>query len=500
MMECITDFNESTSEYELFSFLYDKVIHRKITTFAKLKEETSHILSDKRTQSAVMRLFNLIRQLNWGLFADMERTVHTKLWKEMIIQDKHFPDAGDIKRTLTISNLFVCMLDIHGYTKFCQDSKKNVSMLHTLDRTINTEIKQIAANCGCVCQRERGDEIVVVAASAADAITVTLAIMDYFAGTKVIQNPAIAVRRQGESAALPAFKLSAGISGGNTSVPLIITQQGNLSGFLLNTGARLQSRANTLSPKESRIMITRQVAIKFDKENTSFPNPIHKHVFFFDTGSIEFKGVLLPTCEVLFNPKDRYKKSYEEEQKKLFDSIRNNLWENRIYVDMMNMLSKISTLIPPFTLNLKTPLHGFESVTNDTLDQLCRLGVRTYVQNENYTFSVGLLHDLITLIEKIPFIDKMVLDYLEGITERYTMVLDGYHKIVEERIQQQAEHIFPGENYKRFLTAKNNAGIYDKYLLTARKNHTEIMRRPIWNEIIRKYDADLKFTLYSGKK
>jgi hypothetical protein len=110
---------------------------------------------------------------------------------------------------------------------------------------------------------------VVVAASAADAITVTLAIFDYFSKTNVVNDPDIPTKRAGDATILPAFKLTGGITGGNTSVPLIITEQGNLAGFLLNSGARLQTRANELSPQESRVMITKQVQMSYVKENSA---------------------------------------------------------------------------------------------------------------------------------------------------------------------------------------------------------------------------------------
>jgi hypothetical protein len=444
----------------------------------------------------------LIKQLNWGFFSGMTRATHQKLWKELILSDNNFPDSGDIKRTLTIANLFICMLDIHGYTKFCQESKKNISMLHALDRTINKEIRQISANCGCVSQRERGDEIVVVAASATDAVTVTLAIMDYFANTKVIDDPAISIHRTDEAATLPPFKISAGISGGNTSTPLIITQQGNLSGFLLNTGARLQARADELSPKESRIMATRQVAIKFEQENAANPKTeaSNSDIFFFDTGTIEFKGVQLPTCEIVFNPNQAYKKKYEGEQKKLFESTKNKLWENQIYIDLMNLLMKISMSVPPFSLKLQHPLHELNVVDNAAMAQLCRTGMRAYVQSESYTFAIHLLHDLIFFIERIPSFDRIALDYLKGISKKYDIVLDAYHKVVEKMIQDKASTIFHGDMYKQFAAAKNGAEVYEKFLAFARKNHTDIRRKPLWFEQLQRHMNQMDFTLYSGKK
>jgi hypothetical protein len=247
------------------------------------------------------------------------------------------------------------MLDIHGYTKFCMDSRKNLSMMHTLDWAMNTEVRRISTYCQAVSQRERGDEMVVVAASATDALTVTLAIMDYFGKTNVVDDPKIPTRRAGNAEAMPVFKCSAGITGGNTQSPLIITEKGNLAGFLLNSGARLQTRANELSSKESRIMVAKQVQMNFMKENQTNKCTLFQNnaVYFFDTGHIEFKGVMIPTCEVVFKQEERYKEQFSEELVRIFGSIRESLWEQRIYLDMMDLLSKIASTMPPFNITPK---------------------------------------------------------------------------------------------------------------------------------------------------
>ncbi|MCL1928866.1 MAG: hypothetical protein FWG07_08765, partial [Treponema sp.] len=311
-MKDLSEYNGNTSEYELFSFLSEKILAREFTTFSALKTFAQPIVRDTKIHPVIMRCFEMLKRLNWGFFSDMTLKSHKRLWKELVIPDQTFPEAGDLKDTLQISNLYIAMLDIHGYTKFCMDSRKNLSMMHTLDWAMNTEVRRISTYCQAVSQRERGDEMVVVAASATDALTVTLAIMDYFGKTNYVDDPDIVTKRQGNAEALPVFKCSAGITGGNTQSPLIITEKGNLAGFLLNSGARLQTRANELSSKESRIMIAKQVQMNFMKENQSGKCSLLKNnaVYFFDTGHIEFKGVMIPTCEVVFKPEERYKEQF----------------------------------------------------------------------------------------------------------------------------------------------------------------------------------------------
>ncbi|MDR2102018.1 MAG: hypothetical protein LBP43_05555 [Treponema sp.] len=501
-MKDLTEYTDAVSDYELFSFLYDKIINREITTFSELKEFVAPIIRDKGIHPVIMRSFGLIKRLNWGFFSGISPKTHKKLWRELVIPDEHFPAAGNLKRTMSISNLYIAMLDIHGYTKFCQDSRKNLSMLHTLDRTINTEIRRISTQCQAVSQRERGDEIVVVAASATDALTATLSIIDYFEETNVVDDPAISTQRSGDAAILPVFKISAGIAGGNTSVPLIITEQGSLSGFLLNTGARLQNRANELSPKESRVMVTRQVFLNYVKENTLEKCALFRHngVYFFDTGMIEFKGVMLPTCEAVFKDDERYKEKFSEEMGRLYSSIRESLWEQRIYQDLMALLFKSASVMPPFRVTPPAPIHGMISITNDSFMQLCRLGIKAYFTDEDYSYAISLLHHFIDLLQMIPQYDRLILDYIRGITDKYDMLLKTYEESIDREIDEKAQNIFSGDHFKVYFASKKGAAVFEKLRRLGRKSPVLTQKKALWFNLIKQHREYLEFTLYSGKK
>jgi hypothetical protein len=498
----IAEYTESVSEHELFSFFYDRVISGEITAFSSLIEFADPILRNPRTHPVILKIFELIKRLHWGFFAGISPATHNRLWRELVLPDQRFPDAGDLKRTLSISNLYIAMLDIHGYTKFCQDSRKNLSMLHTLDRTINREICCISAQCQAVSRRERGDEIVVVAASAADILTATLAIIDYFGKTNVVNDPRINTRRSGDAVILPVFKLSAGITGGNTTSPLIITERGDLSGFLLNTGARLQNRANELSPSESRVMITKQVQMNYLKENPAGYCHLSKSdaIYFLDTGIIEFKGVLLPTCEAVFKPEDRYKERFSGELTRLFASIKENLWEQKIYLDLMNLLTQAAREMPAFQVVPPEPVNGMRTVTNVSFQQLCKIGARSYLQDEDYVYAVSLLHTFADIMETIPRFDRLILDYTRGITEKYTLLLKSFEAAVDKEIDEKASLIFSGDHLKTYMAAKNGTSIYEKLRLIGRKSPELTKKKALWYNLIKTNHDRMVMTLYSGKK
>jgi tetratricopeptide (TPR) repeat protein len=498
----INEYNSGMTEHEFFSFLYEKIVSKEIISFSKLRELVSPVLRDKWTHPIIMKAFQLLKQLNWGFFSAICPNTHKKLWKEMVIPDRDFPEAGDLKKTLQISNLYIAMLDIHGYTKFCMDSRKNLSMMHTLDWAIENEIRRISTQCGAISQRERGDEMVVVAASATDALMVTLCIIDYFGKTEIVGDPQISTKRIGNAAALPVFKITAGITGGNTQSPLIITERGNLSGFLLNSGARLQTRANELSPKESRVMIAKQVMMNYEKENAAGKCilALNDSIYFFDTGHIEFKGVMIPTCEVVFDKNERYKEKFAEDMTKLFASIRDNLWEQRIYQDLMELLKKVAQSMPKFSITPASPIQGMQTITNESYVQLCRLSMKAYYVEEDYYQAMEYLRHLVDISEQIPLFDRLILDYLKGITEKYNFLLGIFETHIDKEVDEKAAHIFHGDHYKAWVTAKNAARVYEKLRAIGRKSKDISKKKNIWLNLLSQYKEQMEFTLYSGKK
>jgi len=497
----ISEYSSGMSEYEFFSFLYDKIITKQVTAFSKLKELIQPVIKDKWTYPVIMRAFMLLKRLNWGFFASISPDSHKKLWKELVIEDRDFPEAGDLKKTLQISNLYVVMLDIHGYTAFCMDSRKNLSMMHNLDWAIENEIRRISTQCGAISQRERGDEIVIVAASATDALAVTLLITDYFGKTEVVNNPEIPTKRTGNAEPLPPFKISAGITGGYTQSPLIITERGNLSGFLLNSGARLQTRANELSPKESRIMIAKQVMMNFEKENKDnksflFENDV---IYFFDTGHIEFKGVLIPTCEVVFDKNERYKEKFEAEMTQLFSSIRDNLWEQRIYQDLMDLLSKVAMAMPKFLIKPTEPINSMTAVGNESLVQICQLASKAYCISEDYYLAVDYLNKLIDLCGQIKSFDRLILEYLKGVTEKYQIILDSFESRIDKEVEEKSEIIF-GSHYNTWVESKKRVVVHEKMRAIGRKSREITKKKNLWLNCLLANKEKMEFKLYSGKK
>ena len=502
ILKDLSEYRENTTEFELFSFFYEKIISQEISKFSQLTQMAAPILRNQKNLPVVMGLFELIKKLNWGFFADLSKNDHAKLWRELVIPCQIFPDAGDLKDTLQISNIYVAMLDIHGYTQFCMDSRKNLSMMHTLDHAMNSQAKRISQLCQAISQRERGDEVVVVAASATDALCATLGIIDYFGKTNYLDDPKISTKREGNADALPAFMISAGITGGNTQSPLIITEKGNLAGFLLNSGARLQTRANELSGKESRIMVAKQVQMNFLKENEKVKSHIFQNnaFYFLDTGQIEFKGVQIPSCEAVFKPEDKYKERFSEEMVQLFNSIQSNVWEQKIFQDMLTLIIKAVQVMPKFTVTPASPINGMQTITNESVVQLCQNALKAYIMEEDYISAINILKNIVPVIEDIPAFDKLIIDYLKGVTDKYDMLLDSYMESMDREVNDRAKQIFQGNHLQAWHAAKNAISVYEKLKIIGRRSEEVPKKKSLWFSLIKQNASQMEFVLRSGKK
>ena len=515
-MKNLSEYTENTSEYELFSFLSDKIISGEIIKFSQLTRMAAPILKYQRIHPVLISLFDLIKKLYWGFFATMTRETHQRLWKELIIQDSRFPSAGDLRETLEIPDLYVSILYIHGYTQFCMESRKKSSVMHTIDHAIDDQISRIADACQAIGHRERGDEIVVVAATASDALTVTLAIMDYFGKTNVVDDSEIPTRRGEKADAMPIFQISAGIACGGAHSPLVISQKGGLSGFLLNSGGRLQTRANELSGSGSQLMISKQVHVNYISENEVVNESAKENesavdsekvrcaisqnnaVSFLDTGQIDFHGVHIPSCEVLFREEDKYKEELSKELEQLFSSIKEKLWEQKIFHDMISLISKAAQAMPKFEIVPPSPIYDMEAITNGSFVKLCNNALRAYVQDEDYAVAVNMLKTFIYLGEQIPGFDRLILDYLRCITDKYDILLGAYEETIEKEIEDRAANIFKGDLLKAWQAAKNAVGVFEKLKAAGRKSNEVPLKKTLWYNLIHQNADQMELALHSG--
>lgn len=497
-MNKITDYSSNVSKYELFFFLQHKIMSSEIGTFSELLDYCKNIDFTK-TDSGVKilrNLFDLIRSLNWGFLKEITPEEYPKLWNAMVHIDKKYPFGGDLKRSMALTTIYIAMLDIHGYTKFCEENKNNLSKMHLLDNLMHTKISKIAKFYNVLSRRERGDEIVMIGTTASDTLSATVAIMGALSGEKILtETPVLDMK------GLPVFKISAGLAGGNSNTPLIVTNSGDLSGYLLNNAARMQVRANILNPKENKIVLTKTMQFSFETENATKKCELYnkKIISFYDSGIIFFKGTDIPIVEAIIYEEEKYKVSYFEEMSDLMKSVKGKLWKQKLFLHLLSVISKSANSMPEFQIDENVNEY-ISSYNNTTIVELCKQSEDLYVYKELYGEAIMQLDNIIRLIKKVENFDKIVIEYAEGICEFYKNLLPEYDNLISKEIDINLKAIFPIDQISLFINTKKVAANYQK-LTNYAKSHKALKRRKsIWYGVIEKELPNLTLNIYSGKK
>jgi hypothetical protein len=484
-------------ELKLFCHLSEKMGGREIRTFSGLVEYVRGLNPGFDPAPTLLQAFQLLKEMNWGFLRELTRAEYPKLWKELVLPHPDFPTAGDLKRNISIANIYIAMLDIHGYTRFCQDSKSNLSRLRKLDEFLHEGIRKIARANACLANRERGDEIVVLAAGATDLLKTGLEIINTFSKQAVIKDQAVGHNRSDYSIVLPEFKVTVGAAGGNLTTPLIITESGLVSGFLLNTAARLQNLANELSPRESRVMVTNAVYSSYLKENKIVKSDLFSKnlLQFFNIGPVSFKGTKVSCFEVIYAAGEKFRMGYMESLERLFESIRQELWKGRVLEDLLEVVVQVSAKSPAVSL----PANGSgRAVTTASLIQLCQRVGQLYRQ-EDYLGAVGALGELSGDLQRVADFDRLVLKYVAEVREKYALVAEEYRKRLEAEIRQKADVIFPPDYKRAYQSSQKAFETYEKLKDFALHSKHITNRKGSWNALMEEKKEALSLEIYVGK-
>jgi hypothetical protein len=490
----------STAEMKLFYHLSEKMMAGEFQTFSALIDYVGTLKLNYKPEAVAERSFLLFKELRWGFLRELSKSEYGKLWKELVLPHPEFPNVGDLKRNISISNIYIAMLDIHGYTRFCQESKSNLSRLRKLDDFLHEGIRKIARGNSALANRERGDEIVVVASSATDCMKTTYEIIGTFSKQSAVRDHAVGSTRSDYSIVLPDFKVTAGIAGGNLSTPLIITESGLLSGFLLNTAARLQTLANELSPKDSKIVTTNSVYSSFVKENRVVKSDLfaRKLLRFFNMGAVSFKGTKVNCCEIIFNPKEQYRLKYNPALMTLLDSLRQELWKGRVFPDLIAMVVEACRAMPAFAVDVFSAGEK-RKITNDSVARLAEQAGGHY-KCEQYTTAVVDLARLAAEIDQVPEFDRLIVRYVKEISRRFEFLAAELAKRLEQEILTKIDVIFEPRYKTAYQKAQDYIGTYEKLKAFAMNSDALGNRKSTWYALVEDKKDELKLEYYSGKR
>ncbi len=500
-MKTLSEYSAATPLSELYRFLAEAVVDERITSFSALLEQTKSLPQDARTKAVYARLFKLIRKLHWGFFRDIDPATFPKVWNEVVIPHPVYSGCGDLKRNLTISDVYVGILDLHGYTRFCEKNKNNLSMLQLLDDMIQVDVAKIAREQNVVLQRRQGDEMVLVGASAADLISTTLLIIDYFAKRRTINFSGKTEHRTGYRIILEEMHISAGIAGGKKFTPFIITRDGDLSGGVVNTAARLQGRANEVSGDTSCIIVTRAVSTAFAVEGKKrLPDFLQKtSIDFFDAGRISFKGIAVAVAEVVFDASQRYKLRFENDLLELYRAVESGAWKDGIFAALIALLIRVYQNMPTFEIEAVS--NGLQTtLTNDQLMIIASEALNRFRLKQDYAKAIGELGRLVEYTRAIPRFDRLSLEYAERILSGYETLVGAYADGLDAKIKDKIQTVLPAKHRQLFDESRRSAMIYERLRDQVKNSLTPLEISLLWASTVDKGQSKLEISIHSGKR
>jgi hypothetical protein len=319
-----------------------------------------------------------------------------------------------------------------------------------------------------------------------------LNIIDVFAGKKG------AVSEQ--NIQLPDMHISAGIAGGNKFTPFIITLDGDLSGGVVNTASRLQSRANQLSKDRSRIIVGRTVHASYITETRSGRSSCRDSlpVRFVDSGFISFRGIDVAVSEVIFHDKDEYRTLVEKDLTALMKSISNGSWREGLFINLLLLMIRLYKLMPAF--RIANPYKEPEpTLDNESFIRMAQDVFNSFKVKQLYFDAYTGLERLVALSKLIPDFDRLTLEYADRIIERYKSIVSDFSARIEVRTRELAETVLPGKYRQLFEESRKAALIQKQLSLEIRKKMAPNEVAQIWRSSVYACDDGSGLTIHSGK-
>jgi class 3 adenylate cyclase len=416
------------------------------------------------------------------------------VWKKVVVPNRQYPFAGDLKRFMSIPDIYMGMLDIHGYTRFCADNRHNLSMLDLLDRMIQDDVRKLAVKAGVVSRRSAGDQILLLGASAEDVMSAILLISEYFSKRRRVRDEGQRTVEGGD-VMLPEFQMSAGVAGGQKFTPLFITQDGDLSGDIVNCAARLQARANKISPDLTKIHITSHVHQRLKSGGEDTPDHLLSKIDYFNTGLVEFKGTTLQVYDTVFIESEGYRLAYREAMDALFDSLSKGGWKSKIFEDALWLVTRIVYCLPDLVLKEK----------NDSGEMVAdKARIMTRVKNaqglfngENFGQAIRELKAISIELSRVRCMDAIVLEYLNGIVANYERILTDYEQKLDKEVLEHLDSLYSPKDKENFLTLLKHHDMFDHVQDGARAKARN--RKSVWFLVADSMGADLGVRLQSEK-
>jgi class 3 adenylate cyclase len=483
---------------DVFLSCYDEIIARRITTVSQLVEYIDELPWHPGLEKVIRKAFGLVRELNWGVFRELDKQRYPKLWDSLVLPNRQFPETGDLKRNLQVPNIYCAVMDIHAYTDFCRKYRHNFSMLNMLDEIIQQDIRDIAQKNQCLSSRSAGDNILVIGTSPSDIIHACLGIVDCFSRRRVIKNSKIAEQRRGTSIILQDINVTAGIAGGQRYSSLVVTADGDVSGSIVNTASRLQDFANHLAPEHSKVLVTSQVFSGYLRDQRVSGRK-SDGIEFFWCGRVQFKGGGVPVHEVLFVESDFKKLRYQKEYRRLVQTMLRGGWKDRLVTDAIDLVIQVLKTVPQTRLEVLFD-DNTKIYNTSTIISLAEHALETYRSEQDHRQMCARLQKLLAVVELVRGFDRLVLLHLRQIVLLFDRLTLEYEAVQYQKILENESDLFSHEERKVIANAERLEQAKTR-LIEQRKADNKIYSAPIlWSRVIQETEKNWEFRIYSGKR
>lgn len=482
----------------IFISCYDQIITRKVTTVAELMDYLGDIVWCESIEKIARKCFRLIRELNWGVFRELDKEHFPKLWRSLVIPDRRMRDVGDLKRSIQVPNTYCALMDIHAYTEFCRRHRHNFSMLNVLDTVIQKDIRDIARKNECISYRSAGDNILLIGTSARDIIHACLGIVDCFSRRRVIKSSRLAESRKGKSIVLQDIHVAGGIAGGQNYSSMVVTADGDVSGSIVNTAARLQGFANFLSPAHSKVMTSSHVRSGYLRETRGVSGTSNEAFSFFSCGRIHFKGVGLQVHEILYTDNDHHKLSYQKEFRRMLQTMERGGWKENLVPDVVSVVIAVLRTVP--VSKLEFVFDGEKKLYNtETIIGLAEYAATSYRDERDHLHVNERLQKLLSIVELVNGFDRLVLLHLRQVVDLFNQMTVEYEAIQREKILANQSGLFSQKEKKILSDTERFVRAREKLIERSKMNNNIYSSAMLWNKVISDYERSWEFQIYSGK-
>jgi hypothetical protein len=244
----------------------------------------------------------------------------------------------------------------------------------------------------------------------------------------------------------------------------VITRDGDLSGDIVNTAARLQARATRLSPLRNKILVTSHVQQKLAAVD-SRKYPHLDEIRFLNTGSVMFKGVSLLVYDAVFMKTEAWRVHIQSELEELYASLEKSMWRSKVFEDALLLAGKIAKSVPEFSVS-GGQQYGGDLGPGDFLG-LVRKAQADFT-GERFEAAITEYCEIVSLLSLVEGVDELALEYLRGIADGYTTVVGSFTESLDSEIESNPDLVLGPAEKASFETLRKHAAMYDRVVEKAR--------------------------------